>query len=84
MGKHSILRRRSTICIKRFQGPSNPDVFEPYVDDERKNISEEVVKESKLIQGEILVLLNKVRLNINKLFNKLNKHLTQISIYIFY
>lgn len=43
-----------------FKGPSNPDVFEPFVDGEHQNISEEVLKESKLIQGEIMLLLNKV------------------------
>lgn len=46
-----------------FKGPPNPDVFQPFVEEERKNISEEVLKESKIIQGEIMLLLNKVSMH---------------------
>ncbi|KAK9736489.1 Period protein 2/3C-terminal region [Popillia japonica] len=42
-----------------LQGPNNPNTFDMRKDDKMKHISEEVVKESKLIQEEILVLLNK-------------------------
>lgn len=43
-----------------IQGPANPDIFETPKNDETKYISEEVLKESKIIQGEILLLLSKV------------------------
>lgn len=43
-----------------LQGPKNPNVFDQKKDDEKILVSEEVLKESKLIQGEILLLLNKV------------------------
>lgn len=43
-----------------LQGPLNPNIFEQPKDDEWKLVSEEVVKESKIIQNEILVLLNAV------------------------
>ncbi|XP_018579022.1 period circadian protein isoform X2 [Anoplophora glabripennis] len=42
-----------------LQGPSNPDIFESWSDELTSNISEEVLKESKVIQEEILLLLNK-------------------------
>ncbi|XP_044268555.1 period circadian protein isoform X2 [Tribolium madens] len=42
-----------------LQGPKNPDIFDQNKDDEKKYIPEEVLKESKVIQGEILLLLNK-------------------------
>ncbi|KAG5886102.1 hypothetical protein JTB14_031702 [Gonioctena quinquepunctata] len=42
-----------------LQGPPNSDIFEPRKEDNNKNISEEVLKESKNIRGEILLLLNK-------------------------
>ncbi|XP_068903032.1 period circadian protein isoform X3 [Tenebrio molitor] len=42
-----------------LQGPRNPDIFDQNKSDEKKLIPEEVLKESKLIQGEILLLLNK-------------------------
>ncbi|XP_074028753.1 period circadian regulator isoform X2 [Leptinotarsa decemlineata] len=42
-----------------LQGPNNPDIFETRKDDEHKDVSEEVLKESKLIRGEILLLLKK-------------------------
>ncbi|KAJ8917493.1 hypothetical protein NQ315_005542 [Exocentrus adspersus] len=44
---------------KVLQGPSNPDIFGSWTDEFTKDIPEEVVKESKVIQGEILLLLNK-------------------------
>ena len=44
-----------------LQGPKNPDIFDQNREDEKKYIPEEVIKESKVIQGEILLLLNKVR-----------------------
>ncbi|XP_063903185.1 period circadian protein isoform X3 [Zophobas morio] len=42
-----------------LQGPKNPDIFDQNREDEKKYIPEEVIKESKVIQGEILLLLNK-------------------------
>ncbi|XP_008194041.1 period isoform X2 [Tribolium castaneum] len=42
-----------------LQGPKNPDIFDQNKEDEKKYIPEEVLKESKVIQGEILLLLNK-------------------------
>ncbi|CAH1996431.1 unnamed protein product [Acanthoscelides obtectus] len=42
-----------------LEGPPNPDIFETCSLKYIENVSEEVVKESKLIQGEILLLLNK-------------------------
>ncbi|KAF2905946.1 hypothetical protein ILUMI_00229 [Ignelater luminosus] len=42
-----------------LQGPSNPDVFEAPKNDDTKHISEEVLKEAKIIREEILLLLNK-------------------------
>ncbi|XP_071052691.1 period circadian protein isoform X2 [Onthophagus taurus] len=42
-----------------LQGPSNPNIFDARHQNETKHISEEVVKESKIIQEEILILLNK-------------------------
>ncbi|GJQ70192.1 per [Trypoxylus dichotomus] len=42
-----------------LEGPSNPNIFDTRRDDKIKHISEEVLKESKLIQEEILILLNK-------------------------
>lgn len=46
-----------------LKGPSDPDVFQPCDDTKNNilaNISGEVLKESKIIQGEIHVLLNEV------------------------
>ncbi|XP_048515476.1 period circadian protein isoform X2 [Athalia rosae] len=46
-----------------LKGPSDPDVFQPPDNTNSNilaNISEEVLKESKIIQGEIHVLLNEV------------------------
>ena len=44
-----------------FQGPSNPNIFEARGDsDQTKNIAEDVIKESKIIQDEIIFLLNRV------------------------
>ncbi|XP_044752877.1 period circadian protein [Coccinella septempunctata] len=42
-----------------LQGPKNPQVFDLPKDDERKHISDEVMKNAKIIQSEILQLLNK-------------------------
>ncbi|KAL3282597.1 hypothetical protein HHI36_005772 [Cryptolaemus montrouzieri] len=42
-----------------LQGPKNPDIFDNPKDDEMKQISEEVTKTGKIVQGEILLLLNK-------------------------
>ncbi|XP_050510213.1 period circadian protein isoform X2 [Diabrotica virgifera virgifera] len=42
-----------------IEGPINPDIFEPPKIEITKNISEEIIKESKIIRGEIMVLLNK-------------------------
>ena len=54
VGQHRVLK-----------GPANPDIFRVpratgYV--QLANISEEVVKEAKIIQGEIRTLLDEVRL----------------------
>ncbi|CAG9863151.1 unnamed protein product [Phyllotreta striolata] len=42
-----------------IEGPLNPDIFEPPTDQVTRHLSEEVLKESKIIRGEILLLLNK-------------------------
>ncbi|XP_056639780.1 period circadian protein isoform X4 [Diorhabda sublineata] len=42
-----------------IEGPINPDIFEPPQIEITKLVSEEVVKQSKIIKGEILLLLNK-------------------------
>ncbi|CAH1117393.1 unnamed protein product [Phaedon cochleariae] len=44
---------------KVLQGPPNPDIFQPPTKDDMKNVSEELLDESKTIRGEILILLNK-------------------------
>jgi len=47
-----------------IQGPPNPDVFQMPNDDEVPFLLEEIVKESKLIQEEILFMLNQVQYSI--------------------
>lgn len=42
----------------RFKGPTNPDVTSPVLEPEPLKISEEVLKESKIVQEEIKCLLN--------------------------
>ncbi|KAJ8978518.1 hypothetical protein NQ317_002422 [Molorchus minor] len=42
-----------------IQGPPNPNIFEPFMNEENKIISDEIVKESQVVQNEILLLLNK-------------------------
>jgi hypothetical protein len=44
------------------QGPPNPDVFQMPNDDEVPVLLEEIVKESKLVQDEILFMLNQVKI----------------------
>lgn len=54
VGQHRVLK-----------GPANPDIFRvPYATEysQLANISEEVLKEAKIIQGEIRTLLDEVRL----------------------
>ncbi|VEN49804.1 unnamed protein product [Callosobruchus maculatus] len=42
-----------------LEGPPNPDIFEACSLRDTENLPEEVIEESKLIKGEILLLLNK-------------------------
>ncbi|CAG9837143.1 unnamed protein product [Diabrotica balteata] len=42
-----------------IEGPINPDIFEPPKIEITKNVSDEIIKESKIIRAEIMVLLNK-------------------------
>nr|CAI5835424.1 unnamed protein product [Callosobruchus analis] len=42
-----------------LEGPPNPDIFETCSLRDTENLPEEVIEESKLIKGEILLLLNK-------------------------
>lgn len=45
-----------------FQGPLNPNVFDETSDREFKNIPDEVIKQGKVLQNEIIQLLTQVRL----------------------
>lgn len=44
-----------------FQGPFNPNVFDETSDREFKNIPDEVIKQGKVLQSEIIHLLTQVR-----------------------
>lgn len=50
------------ISLHFCQGPDNTDVFMAPVEDDKEQIAEEVMKESKIIQEEIKSLLSKVYL----------------------
>lgn len=55
-----FIRVFSKLYCNFLQGPKNPEVFDLPKDEEKKHISDEVLKKAKIIQGEILQLLNKV------------------------
>lgn len=56
------------ISLNFSQGPENADVFMSPNEEETQQISEEVLKESKIIQEEIRSLLSEVSLvNVNAL-----------------
>ncbi|KAK9869818.1 hypothetical protein WA026_003547 [Henosepilachna vigintioctopunctata] len=42
-----------------LQGPKNPDIFDNPNENEMKHLTEDVIKNGKNVQGEILLLLNK-------------------------
>ena len=68
VGHHRVLR-----------GPMNPDVFQRSDNCHRSllaNISEEVFKESKIIQSEIRALLNEVIFGLIHIVTKKNSSLT--------
>lgn len=48
------------LCSAFAQGPPNPDVFQMPNDNEVPLLLEEIVKEGKIVQEEILFMLNQV------------------------